>query len=355
MRIRLSNFVQFKKRMLWKRPALLLFGVIGGVAVAVLGVHQLFFAQHRGSPSSSPHSATTQDQAKIDAWIYPDAPGALTALQDGRKITAAKIEFLHIEDTGAVTQINQSQEAPNGYSAATVALVKQHSAEQYITVSGTMAGTTLAMRSSQTIPQIVQLANQTGFGVELDWEEFGQWNAEYYGSYKTFVTKLAAALHASGHKLLIDGPPIPDASSQKWYKWKYEELAALTDGVVMMIYDNQYDAGVGTPIAPENWSLLCMQWLKRTAGEKGIAGIAAYGYKGDSGSGKIAVVPSATIKRQIGAVQPTRTKDGELTVKEGNTFYDYADQQTMRIRLQQAKASGVQHLSVWSLGDNPWF
>jgi spore germination protein YaaH len=124
---------------------------------------------------------------------------------------------------------------------------------------------------------------------------------------------------------------------------------------VMMIYDNQYDAGPGASIAPSNWSQNCLAWLKRTAGTKGVAGIAAYGYKGDEQSGKIAINTSATIKRQTATHRPTRTKDGDLVVKDGSIFYNYADQQTMQTRLKQVQQSGLTRLSVWSLGDNPWF
>ncbi len=290
-----------------------------------------------------------------DAWVYPDAPGAMQTLRSAGNINAIKAEFLHVNDDGSLEQITKSESAPNGYSPDNVAFMKRYSREQYVTVSGTVQGTEQAMRDRKTITGMADMANKTGFGIELDWEEYGQWTPEYYRSYKTFVTRLATELHADGHRLIIDGPPIYDQSSQAWYQWKYEELAPLVDSIVMMIYDNQYDMGVGTSIAPKNWSLDCMQWLKRTAGDKGTAGIAAYGYSGNKDTGRIAVNSSTHIRRQIGSLNIDRNSDGELVATSGQNFYAYADQQTLQTRLGQVKQSDIGRLSVWSLGDNPWF
>jgi len=295
------------------------------------------------------------DGPLYDAWMYPDAPGAMAALKSNDNINALKAEFLHINDDGSLEQINEDESTPNGYSAKNVATIKKYSRQQYITVSGTMQGTEQAMKSGRTITGIVALANKTGFNVELDWEEYGQWPPEYYQSYKRFVGQLADKLHDSGLTLAIDGPPIYDANSQAWYQWKYEELAPLVDSTVMMVYDNQYDMGVGTSIAPKSWSIDCMEWLKRTAGDKAVAGVAAYGYSGDKQSGRIAVNSSDQIRRRVGELHVTRNADGELVATNGRTFYSYADKQTMDMRLEQVKQAGITRLSVWSLGDNPWF
>ncbi len=307
------------------------------------------------NPQLGPQVEPVDDGPLYDAWMYPDAPGAMKALKTKNNINALKAEFLRITDDGSLEQINQDESAPNGYSAENVATIKHYSREQYITVSGTMQGTEQAMKDSHTISGIVALANKTDFNVELDWEEYGQWSPEYYQNYKRFVTKLADKLHDSGLKLAIDGPPIYNADSQAWYQWKYEQLAPLVDSTVMMVYDNQYDMGVGTSIAPSNWSIDCMEWLKRTAGDKAVAGVAAYGYSGDKRNGRIAVNSSDQIRRRIGDLHATRNADGELVVSNGHTFYAYADKQTMQKRLDQVKQVGIERLSVWSLGDNPWF
>lgn len=290
-----------------------------------------------------------------DAWIYPDAPGALDMLRNGLQLFAIKAEFLTIAEDGALKQINESEEAPNGYSEQNMMLFREHSQRQYVTISGRMAGTQAAMQNPQTIPQIVAFADKANVDVELDWEEFGQWSPAYYQQFKTFLGELHGQLNARGHQLMVDGPPIFNAESQSWYQWKYEEIAPLTDSVVMMIYDNQYDYGAGEAIAPEDWSLACMHWLKQKTDGKGIAGIASYGYSGTKGSWDINVQSSDMIKNILNGAVVSRNADGELVAQLGDTFYTFADEKTMQKRLEQVKQAGIKRLSVWSLGGNPWF
>jgi len=309
-----------------------------------------------GTASGGTMTTVTGSNVAADAWIYPDEPKALETLKKTSTIHAVKAEFLHINDDGSVEQINQSPEMPNGYSQTVVDTIKAHSNEQYITVSGALEGTTAAMEQSDaTIDKMVALADKTGFGIELDWEDFGQWDESYYTHYKQFVQKLASRLHDHGHKLMIDGPPIYDEASQSWYQWRYEDLNPLVDDIVMMAYDNQFDTGVGNSIAPDDWTKQCLTWLKEKTDGKGIAGIAAYGYSGNKDNNRIAVNTSDIIKRRAGDLHFSRNSDGEMTAERDGTFYDYADKQTMAIRLKQVEASGLKRASVWSLGSNPWF
>ena len=296
-----------------------------------------------------------QSDVKADAWIYPDAAGALKTLQTAGNINALKIEFMHVEDDGSLSQITQSEDYPNGYSQSVVDVVKRCSKEQYFTVSGSTDGTRQLMQNPDTINQIVSFADKTGFNVELDWEGFSDWDGDYYQSYKSYIKTLAEKLHAHHHKLMIDGPPIAGASSQKWYLWKYEELAPLVDETVMMVYDNQYDTGAGNSIAPQEWSEQCMKWLREKTNGSGIAGIAAYGYEGRVGSYRVAINTSDGIIRRAGDVEFTRNQDGELTATKNGIFYDFSDQKTLEIRLDQVEKSGLKRMSVWSLGQNPWF
>lgn len=290
-----------------------------------------------------------------DAWIYPDAAGALGTLKTAGNINAVKEEFMHVEDDGSLRQINQNEDYPNGYSPQNVALIKQHSKEQYFTVSGALDGTRQAMQNPETIPKIVALADRADFNVEIDWEDFGEWDPDYYDSFKTFTKTLHAKLQDHGHKLMIDGPPIYDQTSQSWYQWKYEEIQPLVDETVMMVYDNQFDTGAGNSIAPADWSRQCMKWLKDKTGGKGIAGVAAYGYEGRTGSYRMAINTTDGIRRRADGVTFRRNSDGELTATKDGMFYDIADQETLARRLQQVEDSGLRRLSVWSLGQNPWF
>lgn len=290
-----------------------------------------------------------------EAWIYPDDPKSFEQLEKVGPVQAVKIEFLHINDDGTVRQIDESDDSPNGYSQKNVDFLKRHSNEQYITVSGLYDGTNMAMDDHKTVFAIANLADKTGFNVELDWEDYGSWTPEYYKKYKSFITKLRTKLHESGKKLTIDGPAINDQTSQDWYQWKYEELAPLVDNVVMMVYDSQFDTGVGGAVAPKQWSADSIQWLHDKAGGKGIVGIASHGYIGDRATNHIAVNNSESIARRARGLAIERTPDGELQAMRDDTLYVYADVRTMQMRLRQVEAAGFNRLSVWSIGSNPWF
>ena len=308
------------------------------------------------TPAANPQASELQSSGpRVGAWMYPDEPKAKQTLEKLGHIDTVKAEFMRIEDSGDIVTIEQAEDAPNGYSPENVAFLKEHTSEQYITISGWNEGTEIAMTNPRTRAAIVALAQKADMNVELDWEGFGQWTPDYYAHFKTFIKQLGSALHAHDKKLIIDGPPINDENSQNWYQWKYEELAPLVDGVVMMIYDNQYDTGVGNSIAPVEWSAQCLQWLKEKAGDKGIAGIAAYGYRGDRASGRMAVLPSDQITRSTRTLTKHRNADGEIVAQSGNTFYSYADKTTLNRRYQQVQKYDIPQLSVWSLGSNPWF
>lgn len=283
-----------------------------------------------------------------DAWVYPEATGVIDELKDGREIYAIKTEFLTIGAHGVLNQINATKTRPNGYSLENVALLKKYSIEQYITVSCNDIKNGLIASAQDNIDFMVKMVKDCGFtGIELDWEGYGEWTDQDYKSYLDFISRLQVALSKQGFKLMVCGPPIWNVVSQNWYKWKYEEVAPLVDKVVMMVYDNQYDEGVGSSVQPHQWALDCMQWLQDKTGDKGIVGIPSYGYKGS----KIVTLPS----RDLQKLSPKRNADGELTKTVNGVFYDWSDVQTMKLRLDRVKISGIKRLSVWHLGGCPWF
>lgn len=304
----------------------------------------------------------TSTTMQYDAWIYPDAPGALDQLVKIGRVHVVRAEFLHVNEDGTLRQINQDGAHPNGYSPDVIHTIAAHSDQRYITVSGTPEGTALAMQNPETISKMVDFANEIHFGIELDWEDFGSWTPEYYQQYKSFVQKLANTLHNNRHYIILDGPPICDADSQAWYQWKYEDLAPLANYITMMIYDNQYDTGAGGSIAPRDWSQSCLNWLKDKAGGKGIPGLAAYGYKADESTGRISVNTSSFVSNllqqqlaiNVLSLFATRNADGEMTQTVNGTFYDYSDKTTMQMRVSQAQNAGFDRVSIWSLGGNPW-
>ncbi len=316
-------------------------------------------------PSTPAAPALTNSE--IMAWIYPGGQscGAKTEYSDGRKINILKAEYFKLSDGGQLSQINESQRACNGYSAANIASLKKYSKEQYATVSSADATImdqflTAALQDNTDIKTLVDFTvNNNITGIELDFEDFGGWSAPTYLKYKQFVTKLGNALHAQKKKLIVDGPATSNAVEEAWYVWRYADFNALpVDRLVVMTYDYQYDQGSGEPIAPISWLQNTIKWtLGRFPNKAKLSvGIPSYGYKGTVGTQKFTLLTYEQIKKEPGFSTAQRDPNSfEMTWQNGNNVYFYQDGISMSKKLQIIKNAGISSVSVWHLGGNLWF
>jgi spore germination protein YaaH len=196
-------------------------------------------------------------------------------------------------------------------------------------------------------------------GVEIDFEDFGGWNAGMYSNFKNFVTNLGDALHKNGKKLIVDGPPTQNQTEENWYVWRYNDFVSLpVDQIVVMTYDNDYDTGVGQPISPIAWIQNTIRWtLGRFPDKSRLSfGIPSYGYKGILGTQKFTLLTYDQIKKEPGFDTATRdSASGEMTWQNGGNAYFYNDSQSMAIKLRAIQDLGINSVSVWHLGGNLWF
>src|SRR5450755_255406 len=223
----------------------------------------------------------------IQAWVYPGDPAcsASTEMADGRTIDTLKPQYFTLNDSGTLTQITSGC---NSYSVENAALVKAHSRQQFVTISGSIAGIGQLANSHALVSTfaltLTAFLNTTHFtGIELDIEDYSSWTPAQYTSYKNVVTVLGDALHAGGYQLMLDGPVIFNATYQGYYQWKYEDFNALpVDHLVSMCYDLQYDNGAGTPVASFADITGCCNWMLREVSDhsKIIIGLNSYGYHG---------------------------------------------------------------------------
>jgi peptidoglycan-N-acetylglucosamine deacetylase len=92
------------------------------------------------------------------------------------------------------------------------------------------------------------------------------------GGYRELIKEVALDLHARGLKLYVAAP-----SNDKDYP--YENVAANSDGVVLMNYDQHYPEGPPGPLAAQGWFTQNLQTvLKLVPREKLICGIGNDGY-----------------------------------------------------------------------------
>lgn len=298
------------------------------------------------------------------AWLYPGEPGchAQREYRDGRKIDVLKPEFFTITG-GSLTRIDAESTACNGYSLAFVADLKKYAREIFVTVSSpetadmdTFFETALTHNDDiDTLVQFVVAHNLTG--IELDFEDFGGWSVASYVNYKKFVSLLGDALHKEGKKLMLDAPMITDNTEQAWYQWRYEDFSNLpVDYIVLMAYDYQFDHGVGEPIAPLEWMRKGISWASaRFPAQTLSVGIPSYGYEGTEHKKPIIRTYEQLRNRPGFTTAERHTGSGERTWISGNTVYFYQDATSIQQKIAVVIDAGINSISLWHLGGNPWF
>lgn len=302
---------------------------------------------------------------EVMAWLYPGAPACLasTEISDGRKINVLKAEYFTVTDTGALTLLPEAVAGCNGYSEKNIALLKQFSTSQYVTVSANFAGAMelfLKGNTSEAVNTLVSFTTTHQLtGVELDYEDFGSWSGEQYTLYKEFVTLLGEELHAHGKKLIIDGPAISSSVEEGWFVWRYQDFTALpVDQIVVMAYDHQYDEGVGSAISPFAWMENVISWTLKKYPDKSkiVVGLPSYGYRGVEGTQKVIIETHEQIAKENGFSTATRDPlSGEMTWLTGTTRFFYQDGESLRQKQVLVEKLGIPSISIWHLGGNLWF
>ena len=319
------------------------------------------------SKSAAIPTLTIKGKVEVMAWIYPGAPtcSAKAEYSDGRKIDILKPEYFTINSAGKMILLTEKDSGCNAYSVANVADLKKHSSSQYATFSSSYAGTmdiflSEALVENSNIDKLVSFAVDNKItGIEIDFEDFGGWTAPMYDNYKKFITKLGTALHSKNKKLMIDGPATSNAVEESWYFWRYADFNKLpVDKIVIMIYDYQFDQGVGVPVSPISWMKNTVKWTlgKFSDKTKISIGIPSYGYKGVAGSQKFSLLTQAQLKAAPGFSKAVRdAESGEMTWRNGDNVYFYQDGQSLLKKLQAVQGLGINSVSVWHLGGNVWF
>lgn len=319
-----------------------------------------------GSQGQPPPKAPASSGLTVMAWLYPGsaACSAKQEYQDGRVIDVLKPEYFTVGEDGRVVLLTEAARGCNGYSAKNAADVRAHSSEQFVTVSGLVDGIRALATSeerraeaTQTLVSFVVDANFTG--VEIDFEDYGNWDESLYQGYLSFLTELGDALHARGKKLMVDVPPISNATEAGYYVLTYEDVAATpADYIVIMAYDYQFDHGAGSALAPDAWVRAIIARAKAAISDRSriVIGIPSYGYSGATGAFAVRRHSYADLAKVPGFDAATRDPSShERMFEAGGKSYVYVDAEALDAKLALIRAEGITAISVWSLGGNQWF
>lgn len=310
--------------------------------------------------------SSMHNKATLMAWMYPGEPGCFAAseLQDGRIIPFLKPEYFTITKEGNLSFLTTQNTSCNGFSAANLNLIKDHSDHVYVTVSATGEAVDTFFKENwthqnQAVNELVAFASEYGIeGVELDFEGFGNWSEDTYKNYLHFVSELGKNLHALGKKLMIDVPPIGNPLEQSYYRLSYEDISELpVDYIVVMAYDYQYDYGAGKPVSPNQWVIdIIKNAQKYISNDRLVIGLPSYGYYGPTGSYSITVTNKSGLSKIIGTTRATRDPDSyEMLGINGPISYVYQDEESLNMKKRLIESLGVKYISIWSLGGNDWF
>jgi cellulose synthase/poly-beta-1,6-N-acetylglucosamine synthase-like glycosyltransferase/spore germination protein YaaH/peptidoglycan/xylan/chitin deacetylase (PgdA/CDA1 family) len=194
-------------------------------------------------------------------------------------------------------------------------------------------------------------------GLMVDFEAFppsGQ------PGYVALLKELSADLHARGMKLYVAVPPHNG-------EYDYPAIAAASDGVVLMNYDEHYPGAASGPVASQDWFVKNLTYATSAIpNEKIICAIANYGY-------------DWVLKPQKGKL-PREEHDSSVSVQEAwlaardsdedisfdddalNPHFSYLDERSLRHdvwfldavtalnHMRAAQTLGIKTFALWRLG-----
>ena len=201
------------------------------------------------------------------------------------------------------------------------------------------------------------LATDQYKGITLDIEAFPENSRD---DYRALVQELYDDLHAKGMKLYI-AVPVNDKT------FDYPGIAKVSDGLILMNYDQHYPGGDPGPVAGQEWFLKNLQdALKVIPKEKIICAVGNYGYDWAMKQGQKKGTPPAAIHNVSVQDAWLEATDAETDVTFDddamNPHFAYLDDKNVRHdvwfldgvtalnQMRSAHALGIDTFALWRLG-----
>lgn len=191
-------------------------------------------------------------------------------------------------------------------------------------------------------------------GIMIDFEEVGP---KAQPGYNSLIGDLYSDLHARSMKLYIATPAHNE-------DFDYKFLAAHSDGIVIMNYDEHFPDGDAGPVASQDWFVNNLRAaLKVIPREKLICGIPNYGYDWPAKHGgddekshnvsaqdawRTAQESQATIDFDSDALNPHFAYDDEHNIRHDVWFTDAV---TALNEMRAARKLGIGTFALWRLGE----
>jgi len=222
--------------------------------------------------------------------------------------------------------------------------------DQWVDISAMLDDPDVRAHTRQQL--LTFLASDNYKGINLDFESIPT-NSQ--PGYRAFIAELYQDLHSRGLKLHLS---VPVADND--YDFAY--LAANSDGLVLMNYDEHYGGGDAGPIASQEWfTKNLMNALKTAPKDKIICAIGSYGYDWQIGAKKTGKPPERSVQE---AWLDASDSESEITFdpESLNPHFAYLDDDnhkhevwfldgvTVMNEMRAARALGIQTFALWRLG-----
>ncbi len=291
--------------------------------------------------------------------------------------------WIGISATGSYEFYASSTANPLGWSTENQALFEARSGKQvmpFVSDSydpGTGVQTMLEATTTRTAWINAYVADAVTYnwrGITLDIEGYGNptpWTVTENNHYKTFVRQICAALHAVDKICQVYLPPIwnsaanaesgtgdawDGANSSGYYVLTYQEYEALgVDFIEIPLYDYEFDYGAETPEAPLRWITDVINFAKSKIDDdsKIVIGISAQGHFGPNGYSSFrnwTYEQARATSTFVNAVRDNASGELFWTCTGGINCWA-ADDVTMDIRRSVIEAAGIEHISIWYVGN----
>jgi peptidoglycan-N-acetylglucosamine deacetylase len=201
------------------------------------------------------------------------------------------------------------------------------------------------------------LATDQYKGITLDIEAFPETSRD---DYRALVQELYDGLHAKGLKLYI-AVPVNDRT------FDYSAIAQISDGLILMNYDQHYPGGDSGPVAGQDWFVKNLQdALKVIPKEKIICAVGNYGYDWAMKKDQKKGTPPADVHTVSAQDAWLKAEDAETDVNfdddamnphfayldENNVRHDvwFLDGVTVLNQMRSAHSLGINTFALWRLG-----
>jgi cellulose synthase/poly-beta-1,6-N-acetylglucosamine synthase-like glycosyltransferase/spore germination protein YaaH/peptidoglycan/xylan/chitin deacetylase (PgdA/CDA1 family) len=210
-------------------------------------------------------------------------------------------------------------------------------------------------RLIQTAVQYVLAQKQAG--LVIDFESLPEADQE---DFTKFVEELGKAIHAAGSTLkFMVALPAAD------WTYDYKTIAQHSDAIILMNYDEHWQASPPGPIAAQDWFVTNIgNILKIVPPEKLVMGIPNYAYDWPAKSKKVPhpIASPVTFQQAIITAEESEA-DIDFDSDSLNLHYSYEDENnevhnvwmldglTAYNELRAAERSGIQGTALWRLGE----